>query len=282
MMFDPSAFAPRQTLSVKTPEPFAFDPAAIAAGIEAEKKAVIDLRTAPLGPVEAWSFSRLMDYEKCPYSVYLAKVCKAPTPSGPAAERGTKIHNAIEAYIKGESAEEIKEMRGFLPLIRDLREGYANATVEVEGDWAFTRNWQTTGWTSPDCWARIKLDVLVHESDTSARVIDWKSGKKFGNEIKHNQQGMTYAIGAFKRYPNLEFVKVEFDYVDKNDQLTNQYTRAQAELLEPMLTQRADTMTTAVKFDPKPSFSACRWCPHKDIQEGHDKPACEFYHEHLI
>lgn len=26
-------------------------------------------------------------------------------------------------------------------------------------------------------------------------------------------------------------------------------------------------------------FSACRWCAHKNIQEGYDKPACDFSYE---
>ena len=37
-----------------------------------------------------------------------------------------------------------------------------------------------------DVWARIKLDAIVHEDETSARVIDYKTGRQFGNEIAHD------------------------------------------------------------------------------------------------
>lgn len=281
-VFNPANFAKPQVIRpADVPrDTTAFNPGALKAKLQAERQAVLDLRTAPLGPLKAWSFSRLMDYESCPYSVYLTKVENAPTPSGPAAERGTQIHNHIEAYIKGEHAEVIKEMQGFLPLINLLRDGFAEATVEVEGDWGFRRDWSVTGWTDKDCWARVKLDAMHFETPTSARVIDWKTGKKFGNELKHNQQGMTYAIAAFKRYPELEFVAVQFAYLDKHDELKGQYTRDQAALLEPMLTERADRMTTATQFDPKPSFHACRWCPHAQVQEGRERPACDFAYEH--
>ena len=42
-----------------------------------------------------------------------------------------------------------------------------------------------------------KLDAYVKEDDTSARVIDYKTGKRFGNEIGHSQQCLLYAIAAF-------------------------------------------------------------------------------------
>lgn len=577
-----------------------FNPAKLKEQQDAKKQALIDLRTAPLGLVPAWSMSRLFDYESCPHSVYLSKVAKMPTPSGAAAERGTQVHNHIEGYIQGEHSDVIKEMLGFQKLIDHLREGFANAKVEVEGDWAFTRDWVPTAWSAKDAWGRFKLDALEHQSDTSAKVIDWKglaldtplptptgwvtmgevqvgdrllgsdgapctvvgksqvhhrtcyrltfddttsvvcddehlwdviargvistaaiaklrqsgqqvyvpgnppielpeaelpidpyilglwlgdgkhtsgeickpdaaiwdyvaergfktgedisgggataktvyglrtllrtsgllgnkhipaaylrasyqqrldllrglmdsdgnanphrkqcvfttcdlalsnavmellfslgqrpnqavttqrgfgktvtaypvhfrpidglqpftlprkanrvgawgngrsavrrvtsieqidtvptqciavdsadntylcterwlvthnTGKKFGNELKHNQQGMGYAIAAFARYPELEFVEVQFAYLDKNDELRGSYTRRQAELLQPGLTLRADKMTTATEFEPAPSFHACRWCPHAKVQEGYDEPACKWAHEQTL
>lgn len=280
--FNPGAFGSGKVAVEEKPfvrDDTAFNPAAITARFEAKQQQIINLRTAPLGPVRAWSMSRLFDFENCPHAVYLSKVENMPSPSGPAAERGTAIHNHIEGYIQGEHAEVIKEMAGFRPLIDLLRDEFAAARVEVEGDWAFDRTWNTTAWAAKDAWARFKLDAIHFQSDTSAKVIDWKTGKKFGNELKHNQQGMGYAIAAFARYPELEFVEVQFAYLDKFDELRGSYTRQQAELLRPMLEERADKMTTCTDFEPKPSFHACRWCPHAKVQEGRDEPACKWAHE---
>lgn len=281
--FNPAAFGSGKVVVAPTEvDTTQFNPAAISAKFQAKQQAVINLRTAPLGPVAAWSMSRLFDFESCPHSVYLSKVMKMPTPSGPAAERGTQIHDHIEKYIQGEHADVIKEMNGFIKLIDHLREGFAEAQVEVEGDWAFDRQWNVTGWSDRNSWARFKLDALEHQSPTSAKVIDWKTGKKFGNEMKHNQQGMGYAIAAFNRYPELEFVEVQFVYLDKIDELRGSYTRQQAALLQPGLEHRADLMTTCTDFEAKPSFHACRWCAHGKVQEGQDEPACKWAHEQTL
>ena len=282
-MFNPAAFAAgKVTVPEAVRDDTVFDPGAINKHREAKKQQLIDLRTAPLGPVPAWSMSRLFEFESCPYAVYLGKVEKMPSPSGSAAERGTKIHDHIEMYIRGEHTDVIKEMRGFIKLIDLMRDEYVEARCEVEGDWAFTRDWQVTEWSAKDAWARMKLDGLLHESATSAVIVDWKTGRKFGNEMKHNQQGMGYAIGSFRRYPELESVAVKFAYLDQNDELTGHYTRKQAELLEPGLTLRADKMTTCTEFEPKPSFHACRWCAFGKVQEGQDEPACKYHHEDQI
>lgn len=282
--FNPGAFAPGRIAVEEKPftrDTTSFDPGAISARLEAKQQKLIDLRTAPLGPVGQWSMSRLFDYENCPHAVFLTKVAKMPNPSGPAAERGTQIHDHIENYIRGEHANVIKEMHGFIKLIDLLRDEFNEARAEVEGDWAFDRAWNVTGWSDKITWARFKLDAIHFESPTSAKVIDWKTGKKWGNELKHNQQGMGYAIAAFARYPELEYVGVQFAYLDKNDELRGSYTRQQAELLRPGLELRADKMTTAQDFDPTPSFQACRWCPHAKVQEGFDEPACKWAHEQV-
>lgn len=295
--FDPTAFKKptRLTSNDATPAPDTetFNPAAVKQRmvdkVEAEKQEEIDLLSRPLGPVAAWSFSRLMGYENCPYSTYLKKVMKAPDPSGPAAERGTRIHEHIENYIQCEH-DDIKGLRldrgmkavdltPFLPLIERLRTGYEQDKVEVEGDWGFTRDWQQTGFFAPDVWARVKLDAIEFDSPTSATAFDWKSGRKFGNELKHNQQGMVYAIASFLRYPELEFVETSFEYLDQNERMTNKYTRSRAMLLKPMWDKRANRLTTATEFPPKPSMHACKWCAHAKIQEGDDAPRCEFAYQ---
>ena len=92
-----------------------------------------------------------------------------------------------------------QEGRQFEKEFAELRAGSLEGTVELEGQWGFTIDWTPTGWLSEDTWARIKLDAYVKEDDSSARVIDYKTGKRFGNEITHSQQCLLYAIGAFMK-----------------------------------------------------------------------------------
>ena len=141
-----------------------------------------------------------------------------------------------------------------------LQERYAEGKVELEGEWAFDKDWGITDWKAPDAWCRMKLDALYWESDTSALVIDYKTGKKFGNEISHAQQGMIYAVGTFLRYEQLEFIEVAFWYLDHNDTTKQRYSREQAMQFLPRITDRATIMTTDTELAPKPSPSNCKFC----------------------
>lgn len=228
-----------------------------------------------LGEVRAWSFSALSVFEECAYRTYIQKVKRIPEPSGEAAERGTMIHDLAEAYVKGEGPLPEKYFKHFISEIEELRDGFDKKTVEVEGEWGFTQEWKPCGWMVPETWIRIKLDAYHKQSETSARVIDYKSGKKTGNEIKHNQQGLLYAIGAFCRDPQLEFVNVEFWYVDQapgDNLLKRSWTREQAMAFQAKYHVRGVKMTTTTEFDPSPSKWNCRWCHFK---EG-EYPECRY------
>lgn len=289
--FDPTAFKKPTRLSAQADASETFNPAALKAKIEAKAQAEENLLTAPLGPVPTWSFSRLMEYENCPYAVYLKSVEKMPDPSGPAAERGVLVHGHIEGYIQNEhdtllavplaSGMKKVNLAPFEPLMERLRLGWIADQVEVEGDWGFTRDWQQTGFFADDVWARVKLDAIEFESETSAVAYDWKTGRKFGNELKHNQQGMVYAIATFMRYPKLEFIETKFVYLDQHETLENRYSRERALMLKPMWDKRANRLTTATEFPPKPSLHACRFCPHAVVQEGLDEPACAYRYQEL-
>lgn len=225
-----------------------------------------------LGLVPAWSHSALKVFESCAYKTYISKVKRVQEDFGPAAARGTEIHTQAEDYVKGTLAEMPDTLKKFEKQFNFLKEEYANANVELEGDWGFTRKWQICDWMAPDVWARVKLDALVNESETSARVIDYKTGRQFGNEISHSQQALTYAIGSFFRYPKLEIVKTELWYLDHGTTMEQVYTRDEAMIFMPKLHERATLMTTATKFPPNPSTIACRWC---SFGKG-ESPYCEW------
>ena len=225
-----------------------------------------------LGLVPAWSYSGLKTFESCAYRTYISKVKKVWEEAGPAAERGSRIHGLAEKYVKGELKEMPSELKKFAPQFEKLHKLFTEGKVEVEGEWGFTLDWETTGWMEHNTWARVKLDVIVHETETSARVIDHKTGRKFGNEIAHGQQALTYAIGTFFRYPMLEHVQTELWYLDKSETTIQAYTRDEAMVFAPGLHQRAVIMTTATEFPPNPGKDTCKWCPHK---EG-EHPICEW------
>ena len=222
-----------------------------------------------LGLVPAWSYSALKTFESCAYRTYISKVNRVKEDYGPAAARGTRIHDEAEQYVRHQTADLPDALKKFQQQFKELRELFAEAKVETEGEWGFTLNWQPTGWIAPDTWARVKLDALVHESETSARVIDYKTGKQLGNEIAHSQQALIYAIGTFFMYPDLEILNTEMWYLDHGTTMEQTYTRDEAMVFMPKLHERAVTMTTATKFPPNPSNYNCRWCSFGKGPEPH-------------
>ena len=222
----------------------------------------IEERGPQSGLVTAWSFSVLSDFERCNYAVYLSKIAKAPRFESPHAERGNLLHDQAEQYTLGNLPDLPKNLAKYYgPRFEDLRKQYDQGLVTCEEDWAFTHEWEPCGWMDDNVWARIKLDAFVKDSDTSGRVIDHKSGKPY--PIKHHQQGQLYAISAFLREPELQFIQTEFWYLDKTpDPMINTYTRDQAMYYLPGWTQRAEKLTRATKFPPNPSTRNCAFCDH--------------------
>lgn len=216
-----------------------------------------------LGELKSWSYSALKVFEQCPYRSYIAKVKKIQEESGPAAERGTMIHQQAEDYVNGTLGEFPDTLIKFKAEFEELREGFANAEVELEGEWGFDLNWNPVGWMEKATWARIKLDALVHQDETCVRVIDYKTGKKFGNEIGHSQQALLYAIATFLRFPDVQFAQTELWYLDLGETTVKSFTRDQAMQFMPTWHKRAVEMTTCDDFSPTPSKDACRWCSYR-------------------
>ena len=234
----------------------------------------IDSITAPetpkeLGLIPAWSHSTLKTFESCAYRSYIAKVKRIQEDWGPAAKRGSTIHKEAEDYVCDKTAELPESLKKFESEFTLLKHQFKEGNVELEGEWGFTIEWEPCGWMAPDVWGRIKLDAILHETKTSARVIDHKTGKMFGNEISHAQQALTYAIGSFFRFPKLRHVQTELWYLDHGEITRQAYIRDEAMVFMPSLHSRAITMTTATNFPPNPSRNTCRWCTYK---KGEDPP----------
>lgn len=225
-----------------------------------------------LGLIPAWSYSSLKTYETCPYRIYIAKVKKIQEDYGPAADRGSQIHLQAEDFVQNKIEQMPNTLKKFQNQFEVLKSLYVEGKVELEGEWGFTIDWKTCDWMDKEVWARIKLDAIVHESPTSARVIDYKTGKKFGNEIAHGQQALTYAIGSFFKYPELEHVQTELWYLDQKETSLQAYTREEAMMFMPNINNRALNMTSATKFPPNPSSYSCKWCSYKNGEH----PLCEW------
>lgn len=225
--------------------------------------------------IKTWSFSRLSTFEQCKLRAKLSYIDRIPEPPRPlpagktehANDRGTRIHEAAELYVKG-GVELLPELQAFQSELDELRTRYAAGKVSLEGDWAFTQDWIPTAWNSSDAWLRMKLDAFVHLTPTHGVVIDYKTGRKHGNEIKHAEQGQLYQLGAFMRYPELETIDVEFWYTDQDEISQVSYPKPQGIRFYTPFTKRGLALTENDEWQANPNYYSCRWCPYKPVALG--------------
>ena len=220
--------------------------------------------------IKAWSYSRLVDFEQCKLRAKLKYIDRIPEPARPlppgktehANDRGTRIHDAGERFVRG-GVELIPELKAFEAEFHDLRNKYEHGMVSLEGEWAVNKDWEPVAWGDKDAWARIKLDAFVRLSKTHAVVIDYKTGRKFGNEIKHAEQVQLYAVALMLRHPELTDVDVELWYLDQDD-LTHDAKPVTKWIrhLKPF-NSRFMRMSIEKKFKPNPNKFSCKWCPYK-------------------
>lgn len=224
----------------------------------------------------SWSFSRLGDFQKCRLMYKLKHLDKIPEPERVlrpgqlefANDRGSRIHDNIETYVRGEhdalAPEADKHFGIFIDLLRVL---YADGIVEVEGDWAYNREWEVAPWETG--WVRMKLDALIHLSKTEAIVLDWKTGKVYGNEVGHAKQLALYALSTFLRFPFLEKLSVHDVYLDHGEITQQLFTRDQALLWKKSFHNQGVALTDCTNFPANPNIHSCRYCEYGPKHSGH-------------
>ena len=211
-----------------------------------------------------WSFSRLTDYETCPYRFYLKHITKAEQPEltdDHPMVRGRRIHEEVENYIRGDTDDFPSSGKKCQAIIDDCRARYDHGSATVEEKWGFVHDWAPCGWWDDTVWCRMATDY--HEIiEPQAHIIrDWKTGKSFGNEVKYMQQMQLYAVGAFMRYPDLEYVDVHLNFLDDGKARTKSFERGnKITKLMQRFTDRAYRLSENI-YRPLPSLIACKYCP---------------------
>jgi hypothetical protein len=216
--------------------------------------------------IRSWSYSKLLDFEGCPMKAKLKHIDRIPEEKVPAAERGTAIHQLAEDYVLGKINTVPAELNKFRAEFESLRAQYIAGAVSLEGEWGFDRQWEPTDYKS--AWLRMKLDARVHASKTHAVVVDYKTGKRFGNELKHGEQTVLYGIAEIIREPSIEDVTVELWYLDLDELASQTFSRKQILKYLPQFDKRGKAVTTATSFPARPNVFSCKWCPYSPSKGG--------------
>lgn len=223
--------------------------------------------------VTSWSHSKLGDFEKCKHLFWLKHDKRIPEPERElkpgqtefANDRGTRVHDNCEGYVRGDhdalTPEADKHFGYQLDLMRTL---YQEGKVSLEGEWGFDKDWEVTDWKK--AWLRMKLDALVFVDPTHAIVIDYKTGKKWGNEVKHMEQLQLYQLATFLRYPQLEKVTAELWYLDQNEVTSLTFTRSQGLRFRQGFDKRGNAALSCTVFPPNPNRWSCMYCNYKNTE----------------
>ena len=226
--------------------------------------------------IKSWSYSRLLDFESCALKAKFKIIDKIPEPERPlppgktehANDRGSRIHDESEKFVRNQGPLPAEGARFFRDEFLALKRHFEAGNASLEGEWGFDKEWSIVDWK--EAWVRVKLDAMVRMTPQHAAVIDYKSGKRFGNEIKHGEQLQMYVLSTFLRYPEIEEVTAELWYLDVNELAVFHSTRERGLRLLKGFDRRGVRMTTATSFPPNPNKFSCMWCPYHPTKGSGD------------
>lgn len=225
------------------------------------------MNTSNVQRARSWSHSSAGIFQQCKrhfFFKYIQRI-KEPErelPQGKtehANDRGSRIHDAAEQFVRG-TGPFIHEMRHFHAEFHHMRDLFKSGKVFLEGEWGMDEDWNPTDWKT--AWMRGKLDGLVMVNKHEAVVIDYKSGKMFGNEAKHGEQMQLYQLLTFLRHPELEKVTVELWYLDVDGITQREFLRDKGLRFKNAWNARGKEITTNTDWKANPNRWSCQYCPY--------------------
>jgi hypothetical protein len=215
---------------------------------------------------KSWSFSRLNDYRACAWYAALVHLKKMQGPKTPALEKGTKVHEDAEYFIKGSIRSMPASLKNFSDLMKKCKQLYKENKATCEAQWGFNKEWKPCRWDDwTGCWLRIKVDFTAKTSANSLIMYDWKTGKfREEDTIQYTEQVELYALGALLMFPDIDKVTPQLIYLDACVAYPEQaelvtFTRKDLPRLLKSWAKKCAPMFKDRAFKPTRG-PKCRWC----------------------
>src|ERR1017187_901275 len=209
--------------------------------------------------ITAWSFSRFMDYFRCPALAKYKHVDKLREPGNAAMDNGSLVHKQAEDFTNGK----LKALPASLARFPKEFAALKKAKAITECQWCFDKNWEPVGWFDARAWCRIKVDAHAING-TKVTIIDHKTGKEHDD---HQWQRDLYALGALLTYPYATIVKASHWYLDAGVVRETVYRAADLPRLKKEWVDRTTPMLSDKRFAPSPG-KHCSWCFFSSAKNG--------------
>ena len=212
-----------------------------------------------------WSFSRWKCYDTCPRKAQYIYIDGMREPTNAKMQRGTDIHLLAQNYVEKKLTKPPSELKHFAKQFQELRK--ING-VQCELEWGFNRKWEPCGWSESQTWARIKTDTLAPVSFDELKIIDYKTGQIYDDNVK--QTGL-YALAGFLMFPMVERITTQLWYLDQAATIEHKFVRDELPDIVNCWEERLRPMFNDRQFPAKPN-PFCRNCFFRKENQG----PCEF------
>jgi CRISPR/Cas system-associated exonuclease Cas4 (RecB family) len=210
------------------------------------------------------SYSSKKVYAQCPKRWYHQYILGEREPAGKAAERGTRIHEALENFFLGGQYPAIPNepmLQSWEPLMHELKDKGAVPEAEL----AVTVDWEPTKFGAKDAYFRGKADLILQDEDTLV-ILDFKTGRIYP---EHEAQGASYI--AMHR-PSCKMT-TGFIYLDHHPIVQEyEYSESDRDLIIEELKREIEVIRTDTEYVAR-GGDHCRWCPHAWRNKGDCKVA---------
>lgn len=214
---------------------------------------------------DPWGWSKLDVFHQCPRKFHYQFMKKLPTGSSPAMERGAKLHEVCECYVRGW----VNELPEELIFWKDALDRLRAIGAAPEQSWGFDKDWNLLkDWFQPSTWLRAKSDTYYEDPTDGLVVVDYKSGKY---KIPPDGQKKLYALCAYHARGKPKFVTAEYWFLDQNTTHSVVYTEAELLVFQEEFEQDAAQLYAEEQWQTAPSME-CRWCPFSRSKGG----PCEY------
>lgn len=206
-----------------------------------------------------WTYSQLESFETCPRKHYHLKVARdVVEPPGPHAEWGTRVHTAMENYIKEGTPlpEGMTQWDGILGKISSIK-----GDKHCEMKMALDKHFQPAEWKQS--WTRGIADLTVLNGDKAA-TMDYKTGKR-----KPSEQLDLYAAYTFAYYPQVQQVTTMFIWLKERKVDKKVVQRDEVPMIWQGFLPRVARLERAFetgKWPARPSGLCKAWCAVKTCE----------------